>query len=355
MANTTQLQTHPKIKYLQQRLQHIAELAAEKTAAHLKNPEKYPLPADKKSIEYALADLIKVLPKRKQNRFLDKLKDALQASKTARQQKYGDLAMVDFTQRKSIAEQVMALPVADAMKITEADLEEIQALRGIKKAVAAKPKPVTRAKQPQQATPLTLQFAIDSLTCNKTSEVRKDEITLSAIVLSSNGEQQERKNILTADFKKGDSVNLSAQGNLFSFILDDSTGTGFPVSFAATIILFEKDIMRNDDLNNKLYILINALAGLCSVAATATFFFPHVGIPLVLALVTSFVVLVLLARQLTYLSDDVAGFNIIDTLELETPPAPGDVFTRNMDIGLLNGRFDYTLGRYRAAVRWSVS
>ena len=86
---------HPKVQFARKRLSDTISLSVEKAAAHLSNPAQFPLPSGKESLEYAIVDLFKVLPKKKKGKFLEKMKTSITATAAARQPKYGTLAAVD--------------------------------------------------------------------------------------------------------------------------------------------------------------------------------------------------------------------------------------------------------------------
>src|SRR5258705_5470586 len=239
------IKNNPKLQYLHSRYQHSISLAIEKTAAHLKNPQQYPLPSGSQNLEKAFSGLVGILPKRKQDKFVDKLNAALNASPAQRQQKYGDLAAVDLHSNKSIADQVKALPVNEQVRFTDAEITELHEqafgrhigdkIRTIQK---QKQKHPPKTRQAAAAVATTLKFVLDTLTCNKTSEIRKDEITASAFAVSSTGVSLQKDAFFAADFKKGDSKNIGAAGDLFSFLLDDSsTGGVFPQTFSVGLFM----------------------------------------------------------------------------------------------------------------------
>src|SRR5258705_6603099 len=119
------IKNNPKLQYLHSRYQHTISLAIEKTAAHFKNPQQYPLPSGSQNLEKAFSGLVGILPKRKQDKFVEKLSAAFNASTAQRQQKYGDLAAVNLHSNISIADQVKALPVNDQMRFTDAEITEL--------------------------------------------------------------------------------------------------------------------------------------------------------------------------------------------------------------------------------------
>lgn len=345
--------THPKVKYLRKRLSDTLQLSVEKAAAHLKSPGQYPLPAGKDNLEFAIVDLLKVLPKRKQDRFLDKMKEALDAGTAARQQRYGAMAAIDLRSNKAVAEQAKAIEVPAAMRITGADLDQLK-IPGLKKKATKPVKPLAGGRQPRQAVPGTkLRFAVENISCIETNDRRKDELSISAFVISSNGEQQESNNFFSADFKKGESKSPGAAGDLFSFDIGDSTGTGFPVSFSAGVFITEKDWIRNAEAAEKIGAILRITGKLICVGSLSLLFIPAAGLPLSLAVVGVGAVIMLTGDVLLFFAGDDTSDVSADDLLLETPPLVGENFARNLSLQFSNDGF-IASGNYTVAVRWTV-
>jgi hypothetical protein len=343
----------PKVNFLRQRISNTIQLSLEKAAAHLNAPAKYPLPAGKESLEYAIADLVKDLPKRRQDKFFDKMNAALNANAAARKQKYGDLSKVDLLKTVSVAEQVKAIAVPENMRITEADIAGIK-LPGktrAKNEVAAGG--IVPGRRPRQAVPGTvLQFAIENITCIETNDRRKDEVIFSAFVTDSIGALQEKNNFFTADFKEGDSKSPGAAGNLFDINLEDSSVGGFPVSFAAGVFILEKGLFRGGDSAEKIGSILRLVGKLLAIASLGTIFIPSVGLPLALAIVGVAAVMTFVGDIMLFGGDDLSQV-ISDELVLETPPLVGETFARTLEIGFIEDGF-IKPGKYSVAVRWTV-
>lgn len=354
IRSTSTAANHPKVKYLRQRIDHTIKLSVEKAAAHLKNPGQYPLPAGKDNLEFAIVDFFKALPKRKRDDFVDKMKGALTTNAAARQQKYGDLAAVDLHKAAPVADQVKALPVPDTMRLTTDDIAKLKIPGIAPKKIKAAAKPLAKDRQLRQAVAgTTLQFAVENITCNDTTDIRKDEVSISAFVISSTGEQQERNNFFSADFKKGESKAPGAAGNLFSFSIDDSTGTGFPASFAAGVFITEKDLIRNAEAANKLGTIFRIIGKVITIGSLVTIAIPAVGLPLALTIVGIGAVILLTGDFLPLAGDDISEVGA-DELLLEAPPFAGETFARNLDLQFIDSGFVRS-GKYNIAVRWTVA
>lgn len=352
------VRSNPKIQFLQQRYQHAIDLAAEKVALHLKSPSQYPMPsAGKKSLERALADLVKSIPKRRQEKFLDRLRAATTATAAQRQQKYRDLAAVNLKSNKPIAEQVQDLAVDDQHKITEAEIIKFRPkAEPAQKGFTGKLLP--KARQPRQAVTATrLDFVVDSLTCVKTNDIRKDEISLSAFATDAVGVNSDRAPFFIGEFKKGDNISLGGNSTLFSFSIDDgSVGSTFPLTFVAGLVAIEADLIHNADLGNKLAVLFSILGVTLLVISMGVLFIPGIGPTL--ALITLLVSLGfdLLGHYVFPVIIDDFSIPVVDTLVLDAPPAPGDVFTRTLQLEIERSALaGLTKGTYTANVRWVVS
>lgn len=341
------------VKYIRQRISATLQLSVEKAAAHLKNPGQYPLPSGRDNLEFAIVDLLKTLPKRKPDRFLDKMKEALNAGTAARQQRYGDLAAIDLRNNKVIADQAKTIEVLVAMRITEADLPQLK-IPGLNKKKVKAVKPVAGGRQPSQAVPGTqLLFAVESITCNKPTDIRKDEVSLSAFAISSSGEQQERNNFFSADFKKKERKSPGAAGNLFRFDIGDSTGSGFPISFSAGVFIVEKDWIRNAETAEKVGAILRLTGKLICFGSLSLLFIPAASLPLSLSVLGIGAVILFTGDVLLFFAGDDTSETGTDDLLLETPPLAGENFARNITLQFVDDGFIKS-GNYSVAVRWTV-
>lgn len=347
----------PRFTLLQNRYNLTAELAAEKAALHFKNPQQYPLPAaGKKSLERAMFDFIKALPGRKQDKFLEKMQPAISASATTRKQKYGDLASVDLKQTKPVAEQVQAIPVEDKYKISADELQRFKEDYFPGKKLF--PKKGAGKSAPQQAAVATkLDFFVDSVTCVKTNDVRKDEINLGAFATDAVGTESSKAPFFVSKFKKGESKGLGVNANLFTFAIDDgSVGAEFPLTFIAGVFLVEEDLISNVDLGRKLAALFMVLGLTLLVVGVGLLFVPGIGPSVALIAMYAAVGFNILGHYVFPAMLDDISEPAIDTLVLEAPPAIGDTFNRTLEFKLplldVNG---LNKGAYTATARWVVS
>lgn len=344
---------HPKLHLITDRVKGAINLAMEKVVAHNDKPQQYPLPSDPKSLERALHNLFSKLPNRKQKKMIDKASVAMNKSAAQRSQIYGDLMAVNLKSSVSIVEQVKALPPPANFKLTP---KEVSDLINKVKTFAVKPKVKTRSKaQPAvAATASELKFFIDSLTCNKKSELGKDEINLAGFAVDSVGGFLELAPFFVGKFKKGDTKAVGQ--NPFSFKID---AIQFPATFSAGLFIIEKDLLHNTDAVNALIrvflaadlalalingaLLVVALAG--GPASTAL---------LAGVLVALMVVAVIGKWVLPLLADDISDASF-DVLTFDAPVASGVTFDRSIAIeGVLLGLTDTFNGKYQAAVHWAT-
>lgn len=355
MTPAQQLSNHPKIKFFQTRYNHTVDLAVEKATAHLKSPQQYPLPpANKKSLERALYDVVMTLPEKKQNKFLDAIKSSQTTTTEQRNQKFGDLATIDLHTNKVIAEQVRDLPVMESMKITEAELIIFheQLFPGKKYHFEGG---LGKRKQTRQAAAATsLQFVLDSLTCNKTNDIHKDEISIGAFATDSSGVASNKAPFFVDKFKKKETKALGAKGNLFSFLIDDgSTGGSFPLTFIAGLFIVEADLIHNTAFGNKLAAFFSILGATLTLVGIGMMFVPGIGLPLVIATMIIALGFNILGHYLILPLIDDIGFPVADTLVLDAPPNIGQSFSRTIALTIdRSAAPGFTKGSYTANVRW---
>ncbi len=351
--------SNTKLQYLQKRFNDTVMLVAEKVAAHLLSPQSYPMPGGK-NLERALYDVAMALPKRKRENFADKFKASVNASDAQRKQKYGDLHAVNLRANKAIADQVKALPVEDKMKFTETDVKTFFSKYSFvnPKKSGGKILGKTRAKvQPQQASvdATQLQFIVDSLTCIKTNDIRKDEISLGGFAVDNFGVENDKAPFSVGEFKKTDTVGLGANAALFSFSIDGgSTGIVFPATFVAGIFLVEADLIHNAELGAKLAFLFSLMGSVMIAVSIGLVFVPG-GIPFAIAGLFIAGGFSLLGHYIIPVMIDDFSFAITDTLTLEGPLAVGDTFNRSLATEINSTIFNVVKGSYTAAARWVAS
>lgn len=365
MSPLSTLEAQPKIKHLEKRIKDTIEISLERTVAHFKNPGAYPLPADSKSVERAMYDLMKLLPDRKRKKFIEKYEAGLADGTAKRKQLYGDLEAVDFKSSKSIADQVKEKKVATNMLIDEADYTLYKTI--IKQAAVKKPAIQTRKAISTVAAPAAtapgakLVFTVTDMTCSRTSEVRKDEVSLGAFFIDATGTQVSVKPFFVGDFKKGDTISLGEAGKLADFDLGDSVGAEFPQTFIASMFLLEKDLLRDSKVVRAIGIVLFAIQAAAAVVGTVCFviflaskIYVFGAISLIAAIVGLSATAIL--KILAFISDDFSD-TVSDILLFDAAPGVGEVFNRTANFSLFNalgGIGDTRAGKYAANIKWEV-
>lgn len=356
MPVTNSLRSHPKVQFLETRFKHAAAIVMEKVAGHIENPSQYPLSADSKSAERAIYNLWMAAPNHKRKKMVEKAKLHLGANSAQRQQLYGELAAVNLHAAASVEEQVKAIHVAAQHQFSQADADFI---RSHMRQHAVKLPPKKKKATPRQASvdATKVIVSVPTLTCNKKSELGKDEISLGAIGIDGNAVQQNKNPFFVGKFKKGDSLPLGANSDLFEFAIDASS-VGFPVSFSVGVFLLEEDLLHNLDLVRKLEIACFAMWGLFMAITFAIITVGVLGGPVTpllayIAIAIGLTFLIIGLQLLPLLADDLSDIST-DVLTLDTAPAPGDVFDRTLNFAITNWTGDLTPGNYTAAVRWTA-
>lgn len=346
---------NPRVVNLQDRVRKTFSIAMERAAGHLDDPKKYPLPGDNKSLEHAVYNLFASLSNRRQRKVIDKLKPAYQATAAKRKTTYGELGAINLTSAKTITEQVVALAVPNNMRITKADIDEIKGVNK-KQPASAKKSGYSTGKKPvpaQAAIPL-LAFIADSITCQKPSEVRKDEISLAAFGIDSAGVQQDVPSFFVGDFKKDDTVAVNRR--LFTFSLDGGS-VGEDNTFSTGLFLLEKDLMGNTELAGKLELVFFALSATFSAIGVAILVIGLAGgpvtVPMLLIAMGIAFFFQFISRLFSFIADDFSDTGL-DALTIQAPFTIGDRFDRTLNFELFNGTGDLTTGKYSAAVHWEV-
>ena len=366
MPTTNFIQTSPKIINLKTRVKNTLSLAVERAAGHLDDPQKYPLPANNTSLEHAVYNIFASLSDRKKRKVYDRIKPTLTASAAKRKELYGDLAAVNFNTSKTITEQVTAMAVPQNLQLTQEDLDKINAFTreqiakpkntGYSTGKNTSPPPGKKAGSPRALVAnATLAFFVDSITCQKTSEIRKDEISLTGFALDGNNVQQDAPNFFSGEFKKDDGATINQR--IFDFILDGGS-VGGPTTFSAGLFLVEKDLMQNTELAGKLNTLFVVLGTTFIAIGVAILIIGLAGGPVTVAMLVIAMSLGLLfgfigVHVFGVIADDFSSL-ASDSITLEPPFNIGDRFDRTLSFALENHPGDLTVGRYTAAVHWEV-
>lgn len=323
----------PKIEMVKERLLKTLELSMAKVAAHINSPAAYPLPVNTKSVERAIFNYYSILPKSKQKHFFDKSNAILSGGEAARKNKYGDLANLDFKSKTPFFEQLTTLQTPAQLKLTAA--EQADLIKHTEQHVFRQ-KSVNKINIPHPKVaalpPRTLKLSLQTLTCNKTNDVHKDEITINAIVFDALGRRTEVIRDL-GKFKKEDSKTINLQLQEF----DLRAAPTFPHQFIATLFLMEKDWFRNEDDQ---YVLL-ALLGVIGEAMITVG-----GILIDTIVITPLVIagFALLISGVLFMWTAAFSFSMIDDFS----PVTTDTFVVNSDTQLnlgetLNRTLNFTI------------
>jgi hypothetical protein len=351
--------TQSKLKKVAEKYHQLVHLGLEKAALHLKHPKEYPLPSGANTLEKALVDVVEALAPHQKKRFLNRMEPHLKKTATQRKQEYENLADINLHLAKPLLDQFKELEHSQENKITNEEWEALIAERRskIKPAVrsnASDKKKSPRIMQPQQAVAATnLQVFIDSLTCNQTSELRRDEISLSTFIINFDNIQQDKEPFFVGKFKNDETINLDNSNPLFDLLIDNSSvGGGFPANFTFGAFLLEKDWFRNTNLADKLSSLFMILGVVVMTISLVTLFISAIpfAVPLILWILGG-VLFNLGALVFDRIFDDV-GEVALDVLQLDEPPLPGITFSRTINLTVSNRRSDPKEGSYTATLRW---
>jgi hypothetical protein len=342
--------SHPKLPLLANRAKNVVDLALIKAIAHHRNPQQNPLPANPQSLERAYYNLFKAIPKRKQDDAIAKFQNLMTAAQRANA--YGDLGQINFASAVSIVEQATALPLPANLRFNAAEVDSLQ--RQIEEKTN-RPGIFGKLKHPpasQQAIiAKNLDFAVISATCLKPNDIRKDETNLAVAVADSFGNPFNAGPFFVGKFKKGDTINLGAKGQLFTFNIADAV---FPATFPVTAFMVESDMIKNTELVDKLLVALQ-FTKLAVMLVAAGFVLPIVTPPVAVPIVTACGIAVAALALTSYvvlpiLADDIS-FTISDALVLDAPPSPGDTFDRTVAI---EGFGKYRRGIYNVLLRWTA-
>lgn len=324
-----------KIDGIRSRFNDMIQISIEKAAAHFEDPAAYPLSTDNKTIERAFYNLLEALPRIRRNRVMDKINETLKAGIEKRTASYGNLANVNFKSAVPISEQVKSFLIPVEMKITG---EESQRLLS-----KVKEKHIKRSlPQPQvDASASKLSLVLNSITCLKTDDVKKDELSVAGFILDPLANKVDIVQFDAGKFKEGDVVP-------FNRSLAEVTIIGnFPESYSASLFLVESDLISNPEITNKIKALMAAigytLTGLSVVICIAA--------PVLSWVIFGIGVFSMFARYFLPLLNDDISLVSEDVLTVAEKVDVGDTFERNINISGPNtiAQFD---GIYSLSFKW---
>jgi len=343
---------HTRFQQLKRNLGDILSIAVDKTVAHLADPDKFPKPAAGRTVERALYDVLQELPRKKREDFIDKYKAIATAGSGLRKERYGVFEAIDLRSTVSVEQQLKTLQIPDELKLSTKDFEEIASQLEPHRRPKASSKRVPR----QAVVATTLEFIVESLTCDKKTDFLKDEINMAGFAVDFAGTPQEKDPFFVSKFKNGQTVPLGDKGRLFSFSIDGgSTGINFPAVFSAGIFLTESELFANRKLGRAIGILLSIIGGLGVLAITvlSIVFLPPIGWTIA-GIVVSAAIYIFGNDYILLSGIDELGEPVTDELTLDQPPAPGEIISKRIDL-ILSGRPGFITGKYHAQVKWVAS
>lgn len=230
--------TDPKLRKVLLRVAREAEMAIEKVAANFKQPGRFPLPSDQKSLERILQSRFAALHPETQKAAATKALNRIKAPAAVRAARFSDLVRVDLSKPIAVEAQSNALPFPEALKFSASHLTTIANLQvnisgngGLARQLAID----------------KLEFRIHKVKCvDETdgflgSEAGDDEIKLSGVSVDETGETK-RIPVFTVgnSFDDGEQKVYSPPKRFTWFDLRE--GTAFPKAYFVTFILAEADM-----------------------------------------------------------------------------------------------------------------
>jgi hypothetical protein len=255
-AEVTEL-ADPKIRRIAMRVVKEMELAMEKAAANAAEPARFPLPPAPDATERLFRSRLQALtPEQRQLAGARGLSRAT-ASQARRAKAFGDLAAVDLSAARPVAEQVQALPFPASLKLTPAGLQGLTELHGNILDVPASALTAGTNVAPVAGPVLdNLEFRLHQVRCLEEtgsglfSDVGEDEIALSGTSVDESGDTKKISEFRVGDFDDGDVKSFSPARRFTFFNLRE--GTAFPKSYFVTLVLAEKDMGGLGDFINRL-------------------------------------------------------------------------------------------------------
>ncbi|MFI5171147.1 MAG: hypothetical protein ACHQFW_02095 [Chitinophagales bacterium] len=355
----------PKVELMKQRMQHVMDLTFAKVAAHVNSPANYPLPTKKKSLEVALHDLYKALPKKGQKDFLKKGNEILSAGDAKRKQQFGDLATLDYKSRTPFSEQVKKMPIPQHLICTNEELEDLAKKLHVpkprKKASTVSPKTQEKTTRGVQR---NISLSVEKITCIDTQEKRKDELLLDGFFVDALGETTFINQIDVGKIEQGQEIPLGTKGKIADFDLN-AAGI-FPQTFTGGFFVIEKDLITNQDIIDKIFFAIGVACGVLSgitltmlgvaVGLGAAQLYPAAAAVMTAVIVSAIIIGVLLVLGLL-ISFTVAGDfsnTILDLFTFDIDPLTlqqGESEIHLQD-ATISGFIKKRTGKYTLEIQW---
>ncbi|HMU69417.1 MAG TPA: hypothetical protein PK511_10530 [Chitinophagales bacterium] len=350
----------PQLNAVRARLQHTQDLIQARAAAHVLHPNEYPLPADGNSLEHHFVEVYQLLSDKGKKNFEENAKLIMGYMTADRRAELGDLANLNHKSPLSTVEQVKQLGTNDTMRIKQ---EHVTANETLLRKHLPKSFPGIAFEGPLREVdvrgqnPRTLSFFVDSIHCEKTTDLRKDEISLFGFTFDAFGQGTKVEQFEVGKFKKGETIALGSKAKLRDF---DLRAPGFfPQSFFTNLFLFERDWVNFEKTGKRLMMLGAALS---ATFLTVGFYLltlspiPVLGTALGIASIACLLMTAIsygFALLIGAMCEDVSGgagtaftFNIPPVIPV------GTAFTETLDFTIEGGLFGVHKAKYSAQVRW---
>jgi hypothetical protein len=247
--------TDPKLLKVIARVAREMELSIEKVAANHARPTEFPLPDRPGSTEQILAARFKALPQEFKNKAGAKAMGRINAPAAVRKEHLEDLAAVNLKAGVAVGEQVSAMPMPEALKLTGADLTKItRAHVGVAAAAGANVAlagagvgailPGAIGATLPKLTRLEMRIhrvkCVDETGSGPFGDIGNDEIDLGGSAVDETGDVHTiAKFRVGSNFDSGEHVDFSPPRTFTTFDLRE--GTAFPKSYFVTLVLAEVD------------------------------------------------------------------------------------------------------------------
>jgi hypothetical protein len=355
----------PKVELMKKRMQDAMDLTFAKVAAHVNSPANYPLPTQKKSLEVALHDLYKALPKKGQKNFLKKGNEILSAGDAKRKQQFGDLASLDYKSKTPFSEQIKKMALLQHLVFTNDELEDFsKKMPAQKTRRKTSPNVSTKEGKTTRGAKRSISLSVEKITCIDTQEKRKDELLLDGFFVDALGETTFINQIDVGDIKQGDEIPLGAKGKITDFDLN-AAGV-FPQTFTGGFFVIEKDLITNQEIINKIFFAIGVACGVLSGIAL-TMLGVAIGLgaaqlyPAAAAVMTAFIVtaiviggLLVLGLLISLTVEGDFSNTILDLFTFDLNPLTlqiGESEIHNQD-ATISGFIKKRTGKYTLEIQW---
>ena len=230
------------------RIVQTALLAAEKAAAYEKDPSAYPIPSDPNSFERIYLSMLRTVKPEIKQRAVTQLTASLEANKTIRRAKFGDLAEIDLRSATPISEQVRSLPPLD-LKLPLVPPQASPSVDIDADKIVLKSHSLGNVVEPLELR-LIKVHCIDE-TGGFVAELASDDMRLSGVATNPDGTTYKLPILdigIPGGFDDGEWNTKPQTVNKFNL----NGGTGFPKGCIITLVLAEEDFGKLSGFLNQL-------------------------------------------------------------------------------------------------------